>query len=134
MEHCKGGIFQKSNFLTDFNHILIFPPISANQIWLKLKFLPIRNCWKSIVLDLNLPFQANWCLVCENSSVEVDFWKTITFTNLLISIPYTLVVDLMVYDATFDGMKLAGIIIICCGFLVVLFPENWPDLLQSLIR
>ena len=52
----------------------------------------------------------------------------------VISIFYTLVVDLMVYDATFDGMKLAGIIIICCGFLVVLFPENWPDLLQSLIR
>ena len=55
---------------------------------------------------------------------------------LLISTTFALflVVDLMVYDATFDGMKLAGIIIICCGFLVVLFPENWPDLLQSLIR
>ena len=31
-------------------------------------------------------------------------------------------------------MKLAGIIIICFGFLVVLFPENWPDALHRLIR
>ena len=31
-------------------------------------------------------------------------------------------------------MKLAGIIIICFGFLVVLFPENWPDALHRLAR
>ena len=45
------------------------------------------------------------------------------------------VIDTMLYtDTTFDGMKLAGIIIICFGFLVVLFPENWPDALHKLIR
>ncbi len=31
-------------------------------------------------------------------------------------------------------MKLAGIIMVCCGFLVVLFPENWPDAMQKVIR
>ena len=44
------------------------------------------------------------------------------------------VFDTMLYEDTFDGMKLAGIIIICFGFLVVLFPENWPDALHRLIR
>ena len=47
---------------------------------------------------------------------------------------FAIVADMTLYESTFDGMKLAGIVIICCGFMVVLFPENWPDLLQTIIR
>lgn len=38
------------------------------------------------------------------------------------------------YNGTFTGMKLAGIILIGAGFMVVLFPSNWPDGIHRLIR
>ena len=44
------------------------------------------------------------------------------------------VVDNYWYETSFSGMKLAGVIIICLGSLVVLFPENWPDWVHTLIR
>jgi solute carrier family 35 protein F3/4 len=44
------------------------------------------------------------------------------------------VVDVMLYGANFEGMKLAGIVILACGFIIVLFPENWPDAIQHVVR
>ena len=40
----------------------------------------------------------------------------------------------MLYQAKFEGMKLAGIVILACGFIIVLFPENWPDAIQHIVR
>ena len=34
----------------------------------------------------------------------------------------------------FTGMKLAGIIIICCGFILVLTPSNWADIVRRIIK
>jgi len=31
-------------------------------------------------------------------------------------------------------MRLAGVILIACGFVVVLLPANWPDVIQRAIR
>lgn len=47
---------------------------------------------------------------------------------------FFVVLDIMWYEATFTGMKLAGIIMVTCGFLIVLFPSNWPDGITKLIR
>jgi hypothetical protein len=33
----------------------------------------------------------------------------------------------------FSGMKLGGIIISCCGFILVLTPANWADIVRSII-
>jgi len=44
------------------------------------------------------------------------------------------VVDVMLYGAKFQGMKLAGIVILAAGFIIVLFPENWPDAIQHVVR
>ena len=42
--------------------------------------------------------------------------------------------DSLWYGETFHGMKLAGIILISVGFIVVMFPCNWPDGIYKLIR
>ena len=39
------------------------------------------------------------------------------------------------YNGTsFTGMKLAGLINICCGFVLVLTPSNWAEILKDFIR
>ena len=42
--------------------------------------------------------------------------------------------DVTLNQVHFEGMKLAGTVLIVCGFLLVLFPENWPDYLTRLLR
>lgn len=45
-----------------------------------------------------------------------------------------LALDVVLYDAHFAGMKLAGIVLIAIGFFLVMFPNNWPDYITRLIR
>jgi len=45
-----------------------------------------------------------------------------------------IVLDIHLYKYSFDGMCLAGIIVIGIGFFIVLLPENWPDYITRLIR
>ena len=41
----------------------------------------------------------------------------------------------MTYNGVvFEGMKLAGTVMIISGFILVLLPENWPDYLTRLLR
>lgn len=42
--------------------------------------------------------------------------------------------DVNYNQVTFEGMKLAGTVMIVSGFLLVLLPENWPDYLTRLLR
>lgn len=42
--------------------------------------------------------------------------------------------DVNLNGVVFEGMKLAGTIMIVNGFLLVLLPENWPDYLTRLLR
>ena len=42
--------------------------------------------------------------------------------------------DVNLNGVVFEGMKLAGTIMIINGFLLVLLPENWPDYLTRLLR
>ena len=42
--------------------------------------------------------------------------------------------DIMFNKVDFSDMKLAGIIFICCGFLLVLTPANWDDMLREMMR
>lgn len=43
-------------------------------------------------------------------------------------------IDAYVNQVVFEGMKLAGTIMIINGFILVLLPENWPDYLTRLLR
>lgn len=42
--------------------------------------------------------------------------------------------DVVLYGANFEGMKLAGMILIAVGFFLVMFPDNWPDYITRLLR
>ena len=42
--------------------------------------------------------------------------------------------DVNLNGVVFEGMTLAGTIMIVNGFLLVLLPENWPDYLTRLLR
>ncbi|GAB6023863.1 hypothetical protein CHUAL_008602 [Chamberlinius hualienensis] len=54
--------------------------------------------------------------------------------GLVIAIPMSAAMDIYLYDVRFAGMKLSGIILIIIGFMLVLFPDNWPDFVTKLIH
>lgn len=53
---------------------------------------------------------------------------------LIVFFFYLIALDVILYGATFAGMKLAGVILIGIGFFLVMFPENWPDYITRLLR
>ncbi|XP_065574711.1 solute carrier family 35 member F3-like isoform X2 [Artemia franciscana] len=44
------------------------------------------------------------------------------------------ILDSVFNAVTFKGMKLGGLAMIVCGFVLVMFPENWPEYLSRLLR
>ncbi|KAI8420697.1 hypothetical protein MSG28_007926 [Choristoneura fumiferana] len=42
--------------------------------------------------------------------------------------------DVVLYGVQFEGMKLAGIVLIAVGFSLVMFPDNWPNYIMRLLR
>ena len=42
--------------------------------------------------------------------------------------------DILMNKVVFSDMKLAGIIFICCGFLLVLTATHWAAMLRNIIR
>lgn len=42
--------------------------------------------------------------------------------------------DVVLYGVEFEGMKLAGIVLIVVGFFLVMLPDNWPDYIMRLLR
>ncbi|EEB11586.1 conserved hypothetical protein [Pediculus humanus corporis] len=68
-----------------------------------------------------------------NFSCAVTYDLFITL-GLITAVPVSAALDVMFYDAKFEGMKLAGIILISIGFFLVMFPENWPDYITRLLR
>lgn len=62
------------------------------------------------------------------------FFKNDYFLFFSFSFFVCLVLDVNLNGVVFEGMKLAGTIMIVNGFLLVLLPENWPDYLTRLLR
>lgn len=54
--------------------------------------------------------------------------------GLAFAVPISAILDVYLYDVVFEGMKLAGILLILIGFMLVLLPEDWPDYLTLLLR
>ena len=73
-------------------------------------------------LPLNIIFNTEYS--CQ-SNIEI---KLLPPTNFIVAY------DHWMNDVSFNGMKLAGLINICCGFVLVLTPANWADILRDLIR
>ncbi|XP_075975873.1 solute carrier family 35 member F3 [Anticarsia gemmatalis] len=53
---------------------------------------------------------------------------------LITAVPVSGALDVVLYGAQFEGMNLAGLILIGVGFFLVMFPDNWPDYIMRLLR
>ncbi|CAN7998416.1 unnamed protein product, partial [Ixodes hexagonus] len=54
--------------------------------------------------------------------------------GLAFAVPISAIVDVYIYEVLFEGMKLAGILLILIGFMLVLLPDDWPDYLTMMLR
>lgn len=54
--------------------------------------------------------------------------------GLAFAVPISAIVDIYMYEVVFEGMKLAGILLILLGFMLVQLPDDWPDYLTMLLR
>ncbi|GIX97817.1 thiamine transporter SLC35F3 [Caerostris extrusa] len=61
-------------------------------------------------------------------------YNTYLSIGMLAAVPVSAVLDVHLHNVVFEGMKLAGILLICIGFLLVLLPDNWPDYITRLVR
>lgn len=95
---------------------------------------------ESFELD-KLPWPALLCASClslvanllGNFSVAFTYDLFITL-GLITAVPVSAALDIVLYGATFEGMKLAGMILINVGFFLVMFPANWPDYITRVLR
>ncbi|XP_021201873.2 putative thiamine transporter SLC35F3 [Bombyx mandarina] len=53
---------------------------------------------------------------------------------LITAVPVSAALDVVLYGVEFEGMKLAGIVLIVVGFFLVMLPDNWPDYIMRLLR
>lgn len=61
-------------------------------------------------------------------------YEVFLILGFLFAVPASAVIDVYRYHIKFYGMKLAGIILIVVGFLLVLLPDDWPDYLTMVLR
>lgn len=54
--------------------------------------------------------------------------------GLAFAVPISAIVDIYRHEVAFQGMKLAGILLILLGFMLVQLPDDWPDYLTMLLR
>jgi len=93
--------------------------------------LDISNLpWVQLCGSALLSLAAN---LLANISIIFTFENFISF-GLVVAVPFSAGYDVIQNGSNFSGMKLAGVIIICCGFILVLTPSNWADIVRSIIK
>ncbi|XP_072390084.1 solute carrier family 35 member F3 isoform X2 [Diabrotica undecimpunctata] len=86
--------------------------------------------WPALLTSSVLSLVAN---LLGNFSVALTYDLFITL-GLITAVPVSAALDVVLYGASFEGMKLAGMILIGVGFFLVMFPDNWPDYITRLLR
>ncbi|KAJ8917146.1 hypothetical protein NQ315_012638, partial [Exocentrus adspersus] len=86
--------------------------------------------WPALLTSSCLSLVAN---LLGNFSVALTYDLFITL-GLITAVPVSAALDVVLYGANFEGMKLAGMILIAVGFFLVMFPDNWPDYITRLLR
>ncbi|KAJ8945883.1 hypothetical protein NQ318_002724, partial [Aromia moschata] len=89
-----------------------------------------RLPWPALLTSSCLSLVAN---LLGNFSVALTYDLFITL-GLITAVPVSAALDVVLYGANFEGMKLAGMILIAVGFFLVMFPDNWPDYITRLLR
>ncbi|CAH1118773.1 unnamed protein product [Phaedon cochleariae] len=86
--------------------------------------------WPALFTSSVLSLVAN---LLGNFSVALTYDLFITL-GLITAVPVSAALDVVLYGANFEGMKLAGMVLIAIGFFLVMFPDNWPDYITRLLR
>lgn len=68
-----------------------------------------------------------------NLGIACTFEMFLTL-GLAFAVPISAIVDIYRHEVVFQGMKLAGILLILLGFMLVQLPDDWPDYLTMLLR
>ncbi|XP_023243549.1 putative thiamine transporter SLC35F3 [Centruroides sculpturatus] len=92
-------------------------------IWSKLPWYPLGG---AALLSLLANILGNLGVVWT--------YEVFLILGFLFAVPASAVIDVYRYNIKFYGMKLAGIILIVVGFLLVLLPDDWPDYLTMVLR
>ncbi|KAK9880189.1 hypothetical protein WA026_010061 [Henosepilachna vigintioctopunctata] len=106
-------------------------PLSLLLILAGEESLPFDDLpWASLLSASCLTLVAN---LLGNFSIALTYDLFITL-GLITAVPVSAALDVVLYGATFEGMKLGGMILIGIGFFLVMFPHNWPDYITRLLR
>ncbi|XP_037782800.1 putative thiamine transporter SLC35F3 [Penaeus monodon] len=112
------------------NTVLLSPLVAAFYFSgyevIEWRFLP----WPNLVIAAALSLAAN---LLGNFAIAFTFEIFITL-GLVLAVPVSAVLDTKWYAVQFQGMKLAGVVLIMCGFFLVLFPANWPEYITKVLR
>lgn len=112
------------------NAILLWPVVLILSIT-GVEIVPWTSLpWVQLCGAASLSLAAN---LLANFSIIITYENFITL-GLIAAVPASATYDVIVHGVVFAGMKLAGIIMICIGFFLVLFPYNWSDLITRFIR
>ncbi|ROT61701.1 putative thiamine transporter SLC35F3 isoform X3 [Penaeus vannamei] len=112
------------------NTVLLSPLVAAfyfsSYEVIEWRYLP----WPNLVVAAALSLAAN---LLGNFAIAFTFEIFITL-GLVLAVPVSAVLDTKWYAVQFQGMKLAGVVLIMCGFFLVLFPANWPEYITKVLR
>ncbi|KAK8734892.1 hypothetical protein OTU49_005718 [Cherax quadricarinatus] len=86
--------------------------------------------WPNLLIAAALSLAAN---LLGNFGIAFTFEIFITL-GLVLAVPVSAALDIKWYHVRFEGMKLAGVVLIVCGFFLVLFPANWPEYITKVLR
>ncbi|XP_069172189.1 solute carrier family 35 member F3 [Procambarus clarkii] len=86
--------------------------------------------WPNLLIAAALSLAAN---LLGNFGIAFTFEIFITL-GLVLAVPVSAALDIKWYKVKFEGMKLAGVVLIVCGFFLVLFPANWPEYITKVLR
>lgn len=108
-----------------------FGPALTYEVFIHLGLvtaIPVSAGESSYLLHLFL-----YSILLSNSEMSGGLENKVCL-NKILSLSRHTVLDVNLNGVVFEGMKLAGTIMIVNGFLLVLLPENWPDYLTRLLR
>ncbi|XP_042222609.1 putative thiamine transporter SLC35F3 isoform X2 [Homarus americanus] len=112
------------------NTILLSPLVAAFYFSGYETVLWSHLPWPNLLVAAALSLAAN---LLGNFGIAFTFEIFITL-GLVLAVPVSAALDIKWYGVKFEGMKLAGVVLIMCGFFLVLFPANWPEYITKVLR
>ncbi|EEC04240.1 solute carrier, putative, partial [Ixodes scapularis] len=145
-----SGVYKVSRGLRHLDTSVVFRNESAIFSFAIKRIISFNN-WRYIFYAWSSKSVVNWAKYL-TQLLSVLVFISISVSNLLgnfgimwtfeifltlglaFAVPISAIVDVYIYEVLFEGMKLAGILLILIGFMLVLLPDDWPDYLTMMLR